>query len=86
MRFLIRKSPTENIQVELQAVQTVMVSSYFVMADLFFYALLFTLMLTPMLPSIFTAVLFFISVYGSFGALYIFLKKSLVCPDKDTCL
>ncbi|PLR77233.1 hypothetical protein CU633_11865 [Bacillus sp. V3-13] len=81
MRFLVRRTQAHYIQAELQAVQAVMVSGYLVLADLFFYALLFTLLLSPVLPSVFMAVLLFIILYGSCGALYFYLKKWLVRPD-----
>ncbi|CAH2715546.1 hypothetical protein BACCIP111895_02730 [Neobacillus rhizosphaerae] len=77
MRFLYRRPKLDLINEELNTVMEVMVSDVFVYLDLFVFSFIFTLLLSPVLPSIAMSILFFLACYGLLSCLY-FLIFNLI--------
>lgn len=62
MRFLYKRPRLEDVREELTTLMDLMVSKTFVMIDLFWCCLIFTLLLSPVLPTTTIAILFFVEV------------------------
>ncbi len=78
MRFLYRRPKMDLINEELNTVMEVMVSDVFVYLDLFVFSLIFTLLLSPVLPSIAMSILFFLACYGLFSCLYFLIFNRIL--------
>ena len=79
MRFMYRGTADEELQSDLDIVQKKLNSGYFMVIDIFFWALFLTIFTTPAQQSIKLAVIIFIGYYVSGVCLFILLK----CLLKD---
>ena len=70
MRFLYKRPRMEDVQEELNTLMDLMVSKTFVIIDLFWCCLIFTLLLSPVLPTVTMSILFFCGSYVFFNVLY----------------
>ncbi|WP_139311260.1 hypothetical protein [Bacillus sp. MRMR6] len=78
MRFLYKRPRLEDVHEELSTLMDLMVSKTFVMIDLFWCCIIFTLLLSPVLPSIMMTILFFCGSYIVFNSIYfIFFYPSI---------
>ena len=75
MRFLIKRPHMKEISKELEVVMDVLMSDFFIMFDLFWFSVIFTILLFPIFPSIVSAILFFASSYGFFSFIYFIVFK-----------
>ncbi|MFB3163071.1 hypothetical protein P5G62_003680 [Neobacillus sp. 179-C4.2 HS] len=73
MRFIYKRPRMEDVSEELSIIMDLMVSKTFVMIDLFWLCLLFTLFLSPVLASVSIAVLFFSGSFALFSSIYFYL-------------
>ncbi|WP_413309300.1 hypothetical protein AA0X95_12555 [Bacillus sp. 1P10SD] len=78
MRFLYKRPRMEQIQEELNTVMEVMVSDLFIYLDLFIFSIIFTLLLFPVMHSLFMSILFFFAFYSLFACLYFFVFNRLM--------
>ena len=81
MRFLYKRPRMEQIHEELNTVMDVMVSDFFIYLDLFVFSLIFTLLLSPVMPSLAFSILFFCGSYGLFSSIYFFVFSQRVKQD-----
>ncbi len=77
MRFLYKRPKIELIYEELNDVFEVMASDTFIFLDLFIFSLIFTLLLSSVIPTLALSVLFLILCYSLFSSLYFFIIKRL---------
>lgn len=75
MRFLYKRPRIDTIREELDTVIDVMISDYFIYIDLFWYSLILSLFLSPIIHSILLSIIAFLSCYAFFTCLYIFVFK-----------
>ncbi|MCM3566881.1 hypothetical protein [Neobacillus mesonae] len=78
MRFLYKRPKAELVYEELQDVLDVMACDIFILLDLFWFSLIFTILLAPIIPSLGYSILFLIASYSLFSGLYFFLIKKIV--------
>jgi hypothetical protein len=81
MRFLYKRPRMEDVSEELSIIMELMVSKTFVMIDLFWLCLLFTLLLSPVLATVSMSILFFGGSFAFFNCIYFYffypyIKKS----------
>ncbi len=81
MRFLYRRPRIETIQEELDTVMDVMLSDFFIYIDLFWYSLIFSLLLSPIVHSFLFFLIIFLSCYAIFSCLYHFVFKCSSVKD-----
>ncbi|SDL91883.1 hypothetical protein SAMN05443253_101155 [Bacillus sp. OK048] len=79
MRFLYKRPRMEDVSEELNLIMDLMVSKTFVIMDLFWLCLLFTLLLSPVLATVSMSVIFFCASFAFFNALYFYLFY----PDRN---
>ncbi|MDQ1001868.1 hypothetical protein QFZ28_002268 [Neobacillus niacini] len=72
MRFIYKRPRMEDVSEELSIIMDIMVSKTFVMIDLFWLCLLFTLFLSPVLASFSMSVLFFCGSFALFASIYFY--------------
>ncbi|MDR7075383.1 antibiotic biosynthesis monooxygenase (ABM) superfamily enzyme [Neobacillus niacini] len=72
MRFLYRRPRLDEVSEELNLIMDLMLSKTFVMIDLFWLCLLFTLLLSPVLATVAMSILFFCSSFAVFCSIYLF--------------
>ncbi len=77
MRHFVRRDRFQVTDPELELVETVLFSGFFILIDLFFFSLLFTFMTMPIHSSIIGAIFVFLSFYSLGACLYLFLRKWL---------
>lgn len=70
MRFLYKRPRMEDVREELLTIMDVMSSKTFIMIDLFWFSLIFTLFLTPVLATLKMSILFFSGCFVFFNLLY----------------
>ncbi|MEH7093374.1 hypothetical protein [Neobacillus vireti] len=73
MRFLYKRPRLDQVSDELDTLMEVMVSDLFIYLDLFVFSFIFTMFLSPVIPSLTIAILFFLASYSFFGCLYYFV-------------
>jgi hypothetical protein len=73
MRFIYKRPRMEDVSEEISIIMDLMVSKTFVMIDLFWLCLLFTLFLSPSLASVSMSVLFFCGTFALFSSIYFYL-------------
>ena len=81
MRFIYKRPRMEDVSEELSIIMELMVSKTFVMIDLFWLCLLFTLLLSPVLATVSMSILFFCGSFALFNGIYFYffypyIKKS----------
>lgn len=86
MRFLYKRPNINDVNEELELVLDVLMSDFFIVMDLFWYSLMFTLFLFPVLNSLIFALVFFMGCYIFFLSLYfiIFKKKRKKRADNQS--
>jgi hypothetical protein len=72
MRFIYKRPRMEDVSEELSIIMDLMVSKTFVMIDLFWLCILFTLFLSPVLASVSMSVLFFCGSFALFSSIYFY--------------
>lgn len=77
MRFLYKRPRMEQVNEELDTLMDVMSSDLFVLLDLFWLSLIFSLLLTPALQTVTYFILFFASSYVLFTSVYFFIFKRM---------
>jgi len=77
MRFLYKRPRLDQVSEELETLMEVMVSNQFIYFDLFVFSFIFTMFLTPVIPSFIIALLFFLASYSFFGCLYYFVISKI---------
>jgi antibiotic biosynthesis monooxygenase (ABM) superfamily enzyme len=70
MRFLYKRPRIEDVSEELITIMDVMASKIFIMMDLFWISLIFTLFLSPVLATVKMSILFFSGCFVLFNLLY----------------
>ncbi|MEH7418196.1 hypothetical protein V7266_23285 [Neobacillus drentensis] len=77
MRFLYKRPKLDHVSEELETLMEVMVSDLFIYLDLFIFSFIFTIFLSPVIPSLTMALLFFLASYSFFGSLYYFVISKI---------
>ncbi|MCM3724313.1 hypothetical protein M3226_01170 [Neobacillus cucumis] len=77
MRFLYKRPKLDQVSEELETLMEVMVSDLFIYLDLFIFSIIFTIFLSPVIPSLTMALLFFVASYSFFGCLYYFVISKI---------
>jgi len=77
MRFLYKRPKLDHVSEELETLMEVMVSDLFIYLDLFIFSFIFTIFLSPVIPSFTMALLFFLASYSFFGCLYYFVISKI---------
>ncbi|MEH7545306.1 hypothetical protein COJ85_16445 [Bacillus sp. AFS076308] len=77
MRFLYKRPKLDHVSEELETLMEVMVSDLFIYLDLFIFSFIFTIFLSPVIPSLTMALLFFLASYSFFGCLYYFVISKI---------
>ena len=77
MKFIYKRPPYEEIQSDLKMVQDTLNSGYFMIIDLFFWALFLTVFSPPAQHSVRMAFIIFISFYVSGLFLFMLLRRCL---------
>jgi hypothetical protein len=75
MRYLFRKSKYQVNESDIQAVVDILSSGTFIFIDLFFWAMLFTLMTLTVHASIWGAFFIFVSSYVFGASLFLLLRR-----------
>lgn len=75
MRFLIKRPHMKEISQELEVVMEVLMSDFFILFDLFWFSVIFTVFLFPVFPSIISSILFLAGSYGFFSFIYFVVIK-----------
>ncbi|PLS03521.1 hypothetical protein [Neobacillus cucumis] len=78
MRFLYKRPRLDQVSEELETLMEVMVSDLFIYLDLFVFSFIFTLFLSPVIPSLTMVILFFLVSYSFFSALYYFIISKIM--------
>lgn len=82
MRFLYKRPKVELVYDEIEDVLDVMASDVFILLDLFVFSLIFTFLLSPVIPTFGMKVLFFVICYSLFSSLYFFIFKRITFNRK----
>ncbi|TWE06096.1 hypothetical protein FB550_102114 [Neobacillus bataviensis] len=77
MRFLYKRPKLDHVSEELETLMELMVSDLFIYLDLFIFSFIFTIFLSPVIPSLTMALLFFLASYSFFGCLYYFVISKI---------
>lgn len=77
MRFRYKRPKMSDVSAELETVIDVMLSDWFIVMDLFWYSLIFTLFMFPVLHTVPVSILFFLSSYVFFNVLFFFVFKKV---------
>jgi hypothetical protein len=77
MRFLYKRRPAEELQLEIDDVRQIMCSGSLVMFDLLFYSFLFALLMMPVKASLLHFSASFIFVYVLFAFIFILVRKAM---------
>ncbi len=77
MRFLYKRQPAEELQLELQDVRQAMSSGGLVLFDLLFYSFIFAILIMPMKAGFIQFSGLFLLVYGAFTCLFLFIRRSV---------
>ncbi|MDR6998170.1 antibiotic biosynthesis monooxygenase (ABM) superfamily enzyme [Neobacillus niacini] len=77
MRFLYKRPRMEQVNEELDTLMDVMSSDLFILLDLFWLSLIFSLLLTPALQTVTHFILFFTGSYVLFTSVYFFVFKRM---------
>jgi hypothetical protein len=77
MKFNYKETSFEDVQSDLQMVQDTLNSGYFLLIDLFFWALFLTIFTAPTQHSVGISFIIFISFYLSGLLLFMLLKRCL---------
>ncbi|OIK15421.1 hypothetical protein BIV60_09725 [Bacillus sp. MUM 116] len=77
MRFLYKRPKMEQVNEELDTLMDVMSSDIFILLDLFWLSLIFSLLLTPVLQTVPHFIVFFLSSYVLFTSVYLFIFKRM---------
>ncbi len=75
MRFLIKRPPMKEITEELAIVMDVFMSDVFIMLDLFWFSVILTILLFPVIHSLINAIVVFAGAYTFFSFLYFYVVK-----------
>ena len=78
MRFLYKRPRLDQVSEELEILMEVMVSDVFIYLDLFLFSVIFTLLLSPVIPSFTFAILFFLACYSMFCSVYYFIISKIM--------
>ncbi|MED4226771.1 hypothetical protein [Neobacillus cucumis] len=78
MRFFYKRPNPKSVSEELETLMEVMVSDMFIYLDLFIFSLIFTMFMSPVIPSLFMKILFFLSSYAFFYSLYYFIVSKIM--------
>lgn len=76
MKFGFRRPKIMEVRSELETVFDVMMSDWFIMMDLFWYSIIFTLVLFPELHTVQMAIIFCIGIYVFFNGIFFFFFKT----------
>ncbi|MFT9596584.1 hypothetical protein [Mesobacillus sp.] len=77
MRFIFKREPIEDLQLELRKVIQAMCSGHFVLLDLLFYSLIFTVLIIPASSPLLHFTGTFLLIYVSFACLFLFVRKTV---------
>jgi hypothetical protein len=77
MRFFYKRPRLDQVSDELETLMEVMVSDLFIYLDLFVFSFIFTMFLSPVIPSLTLSILFFLASYSFFGCLYYFVISKI---------
>jgi hypothetical protein len=85
MRFIYKREPVEELQLELQEVSQTMCSGVLVLFDLLFYSLILTFLITPAASTLLHVTCTFLLIYVSFVCLFLFVRRTLrvIAPVRD---
>jgi hypothetical protein len=75
MRFLYKRQPAEELQLEIDAVRQTMCSGSLVLFDLLFYSFIFALFMLPVKASLLHFGGLFLFVYVLFASIFIIVRK-----------
>jgi hypothetical protein len=76
MRFIYKREPVEDLQLELRKVSQVMSSGGLVLFDLLFYSLIFTLLIMPAASPILHLSGIYLLIYVSFSCIFLFVRRT----------
>ncbi|MDE3839289.1 hypothetical protein C0966_07970 [Bacillus methanolicus] len=75
MRFLYGRTSPKRLAAELEAVQSTMLSSYFIIVDLLIFSVFFTILLMKIFHSFLSALAFCLALYFFGIILFLILRK-----------
>ncbi|MFJ8218701.1 hypothetical protein [Bacillus cereus] len=77
MRLLYKRLKYSELESELQLVESVLTSGYFILLDLLFVSFLLMVLTFPLHHSFFMAIVIFVSSYIICGSVFLLLRKWL---------
>jgi hypothetical protein len=77
MRFIYKREPVEELQLELQEVSQTMCSGGLVLFDLLFYSLILTFLIPPAAATLLHFTCTFFMIYASFACLFFFVRRTV---------
>jgi hypothetical protein len=75
MRFLYKRQPAEELQLEIRDVRHAMSSGGLVLFDLLFYSFIFALLIMPIKAGYIVFMGYFSLIYFTFACIFLFIRK-----------
>ncbi|WP_226085205.1 hypothetical protein [Mesobacillus sp. S13] len=77
MRFIYKREPVEEMQLELQEVSQALCSGGLILFDLLFYSLILTVLITPAASTLLHFTCTFLLTYVSFACLFLLIRRTI---------